>query len=67
MKRFYYLERKFQRHPEFREQYIEFMREYVDLKHMSAVDESDGASNPIYLPHHGDIRVKINNKIASHI
>ncbi|XP_011859104.1 PREDICTED: uncharacterized protein LOC105556616 [Vollenhovia emeryi] len=56
MKRFSHLERKLQGNLEFRDQYIEFMREYVDLGHMSAVDGGDVASNPIYLPHHGVIR-----------
>lgn len=56
MKRLNCLERKFQRDSEFRDQYIEFMREYINLNHMSRVDASDKASNAVYLPHHGVIR-----------
>lgn len=56
VKRFNHLERKLQGRSEFREQYSEFMRGYIDLNHMSAVNENDVASNPIYLPHHGVIR-----------
>lgn len=56
MKRFNYLERKFQRDPALRELYSEFMREYVKLNHMSKVVEDAGASGPVYLPHHVILR-----------
>ncbi|XP_036146016.1 uncharacterized protein LOC118646671 [Monomorium pharaonis] len=55
VKRLEYLERKFQRNPEFRDRYAEFMREYVNLNHMS-ICETDNASNAVYLPHHGVVR-----------
>ncbi|XP_011860374.1 PREDICTED: uncharacterized protein LOC105557673 [Vollenhovia emeryi] len=55
LKRFMYLERKFQGDQIFRDQYAEFMREYIELNHMSLVKEDD-ALNAVYLPHHGVVR-----------
>ncbi|CAL1688678.1 unnamed protein product [Lasius platythorax] len=55
MKRFNHLERKFQVNLEFRDQYFEFIREYINLNHMSVVNGSNDVSEPIYLPHHGVI------------
>ncbi|XP_011859364.1 PREDICTED: uncharacterized protein LOC105556861, partial [Vollenhovia emeryi] len=55
LKRFMYLERKFQGDQNFRDQYAEFMREYIELNHMSLVKEDD-ALNAVYLPHHGVVR-----------
>ncbi|XP_025262222.1 uncharacterized protein LOC112637217 [Camponotus floridanus] len=56
MKRFNHLERKFRINTQFRDEYVEFMSEYIALGHMSVVDEDDGVSSPIYLLHHGVIR-----------
>ncbi|XP_039311989.1 uncharacterized protein LOC120359242 [Solenopsis invicta] len=55
-KRLNYLERKFQRDPEFHARYSEFMREYIRLNHMSQVDKDDDTKFAVYLPHHGVIR-----------
>lgn len=56
MKRFNYLERKFQNNKLFHERYFEFMREYLQLNHMSKVTENSNAITPVYLPHHGVLR-----------
>lgn len=31
---------------------MEFMREYINLNHMSLINKNDNASSAIYLPHH---------------
>ncbi|XP_024887379.1 uncharacterized protein LOC112464560 [Temnothorax curvispinosus] len=56
MKRLICLERKFQREPELYKLYSEFMREYIDLNHMSKVTGDARIPNPVYLPHHGVLR-----------
>ncbi|XP_071648512.1 uncharacterized protein [Temnothorax longispinosus] len=56
MKRLICLERKFQREPELYKLYSEFMREYIDLNHMSKVTGDARIPNPAYLPHHGVLR-----------
>ncbi|XP_071562311.1 uncharacterized protein [Temnothorax nylanderi] len=56
MKRLLCLERKFQREPELYKLYSEFMREYIDLNHMSKVTGDARIPNPVYLPHHGVLR-----------
>ena len=50
-RRLLHIERKLERCPELRQQYHAFMREYIDLKHMSlaTISESDDC---VYLPHH---------------
>lgn len=60
VKRLIYLERKFQKDSNFQNQYIEFMREYIKLDHMSLVNEDGNALGAIYLPHHGVIRESSN-------
>lgn len=55
-KRFYSLERKLQRNPEFQSMYLKFIEEYKSLGHMSKVD-SDSQSNVVYyMPHHGVVK-----------
>ncbi|XP_050551755.1 uncharacterized protein LOC118279021 isoform X1 [Spodoptera frugiperda] len=57
--RFLSLERRFQREPEFKARYIEFMNEYENLGHMSEVNNSRPHSNDCteyFIPHHGVIR-----------
>lgn len=56
IRRLIYLERRFQRDPDLRRQYSEFMREYIELNHMSRITEGADISNPVYLPHHGVLR-----------
>jgi len=53
MKRLRYLERKFKTDPEFFDRYSMFMREYIELNHMSKVTDRIETIKPIYLPHHG--------------
>lgn len=57
--RFLSLERRFERDPEFKERYVDFIHEYEELGHMSENQSSSkSASNSVnyYLPHHGVLR-----------
>ena len=49
------LERRFQKLPEFRIQYIEFMNEYERLGHMTRIEKSVNDERSFYLPHHATI------------
>lgn len=51
--RFLSTERKMQRNIEFQRQYLDFMREYQDLGHMTLHNEN---SHIYYLPHHGVLK-----------
>lgn len=51
LKRFYALERKFDRMPELKTEYVEFMNEYLALGHMRRVAESDPDKLRVFLPH----------------
>lgn len=55
--RFLSLERKFQRDPTFKNMYLEFMREYIQLGHMTenTLNKNTSCTN-YFLPHHGVIR-----------
>ncbi|XP_036147477.1 uncharacterized protein LOC118647191 [Monomorium pharaonis] len=56
-KRLMYLERKFRSNESFRRSYVGFMREYIDLRHMTvAPPMSTMSSHVVYLPHHGVYR-----------
>lgn len=48
-KRFESLERRFQRHPEVKQQYVSFIQEYIDLGHASEIERPEKA---VILPHH---------------
>lgn len=48
-KRFESLERRFQRQPEVKKQYVSFIQEYQDLGHASEIERPDKA---VFLPHH---------------
>lgn len=53
-KRFFMLEKRFERDSEFKQKYIEFMRECEQLGHMSeATKELEPDSMVYYIPHHG--------------
>lgn len=52
-KRFYSLERRLKRDSEFRDKYIAFIREYIELKHMSPVTSDLTNTEHYYIPHHG--------------
>ncbi|KAJ0173857.1 hypothetical protein K1T71_011006 [Dendrolimus kikuchii] len=52
--RFLALERKLDRSPSYKNMYVQFMREYISLGHMSPIHKYD---TPFYfLPHHGVVR-----------
>lgn len=56
LKRFRILENRFAKEPEFRKQYIRFMREYEELGHMIEVDQSVPRSDMVYyIPHHATV------------
>lgn len=53
LRQFYQLERKLSANAELRAKYIAFMREYIALGHMRAVDGQPGdPSQSYYIPHH---------------
>lgn len=57
VKRFLNLERKLQRDSSLKEKYVDFMREYEDLGHMTEIDRAnDTAAQKYYLPHFCVIR-----------
>lgn len=56
IKRFYSLERKFRNDPTLRNHYIQFMREYESLGHMTRIETDDCPDPSVYLPHHGVIK-----------
>ncbi|XP_046976528.1 uncharacterized protein LOC124542643 [Vanessa cardui] len=52
-KRFYNLEKRFRRQPEVKSHYVEFIREYAELGHLSEVTlDSPTLNLCYYLPHH---------------
>lgn len=54
---FSHLESKFSRDPELHQLYVQFMREYKELSHMSPVVEEDASVGRVnYFPHHGVMR-----------
>lgn len=55
LKRFLMLEKRFQRDEEFHKQYIEFMREFEELDHMTQVQYNESFKEEMvyYIPHHG--------------
>jgi len=64
LRRLKQLESKFMSDSMFHNRYVNFMREYVNLGHMSIVNESIAESEPIvYLPHHGVVKEHSNTKL----
>ncbi|XP_065082272.1 uncharacterized protein LOC135704713 [Ochlerotatus camptorhynchus] len=60
MKRLFAMEKRFASNPEFRKEYVSFMREYLELGHMEPVPANQVVkigSEHYYLPHHAVIRV----------
>ncbi|XP_055543544.1 uncharacterized protein LOC129729089 [Wyeomyia smithii] len=51
-RRLYHIERKLDRNPSLKAEYHEFIRDYIDLGHMSLVEESNSPEKSVYLPHH---------------
>lgn len=53
-RRFMQLEKKFDRDPEYKEKYVQFMREYQSLNHMQLVTREANENEIVYhIPHHG--------------
>lgn len=53
--RFMSIERKLQSNSDLKNEYVTFMREYIDLNHMEELSENDSKLSPdkyFYLPHH---------------
>ncbi|XP_062538201.1 uncharacterized protein LOC134206488 [Armigeres subalbatus] len=55
MRRFFMLENRLQRNPELKAQYVDFIREYLQLGHCREVNVIDNIK-PYYLPHHAVLR-----------
>ncbi|XP_043064322.1 uncharacterized protein LOC122320260 [Drosophila ficusphila] len=51
-RRFLNLERKLERHPDVKEQYSNFIKEYLELNHMSLVPPDDRKHCRFFPPHH---------------
>nr|CAI5863527.1 unnamed protein product [Callosobruchus analis] len=57
VQRFFNLEKRLDKNNEMKRMYIDFMREYERLGHMSEIDLiSDVEEKKVYLPHHGVLR-----------
>lgn len=52
IRRFFYLERKFERDPHLKNEYNKFMREYENLKHMEEVPRNSLDDVLYVIPHH---------------
>lgn len=64
LKRFHILERKFQKYPRVKKDYVEFLNEYKQLGHMSLSTKQDDRFGGFFLPHHAVIKeVSITTKI----
>ncbi|XP_065078529.1 uncharacterized protein LOC135701618 [Ochlerotatus camptorhynchus] len=58
LKRFLMLEKRLERNPELKQQYVDFIKEYEDLGHCREIKEADDPPNlsRYYLPHHAVLR-----------
>ncbi|XP_041785827.1 uncharacterized protein LOC121601082 [Anopheles merus] len=54
LRRFELLERRLERNPQLKEDYHTFMKEYLELGHMSLMNKDSGDEQAYYLPHHPD-------------
>ncbi|CAK9809183.1 hypothetical protein ANTQUA_LOCUS5922, partial [Anthophora quadrimaculata] len=52
LRRFYLVEKKFQRDSALKQKYCEFLLEYKYLNHMSLLENNDPTINCFYFPHH---------------
>lgn len=50
------LERKFDKHPKFREEYTQFINEYIELGHMKVVNSNKSSNKIYYIPHHAVLK-----------
>lgn len=55
-RRFLALENKFKTQPQFKQLYVEFMRDYESSGHMAKIDQIDLTSEHYFLPHHGVLK-----------
>lgn len=53
LRRFYSMEKRFDRNPTLKAKYIQFMQEYESLGHMTKVSDIDDSKVSSYFPHHG--------------
>ncbi|XP_043263948.1 uncharacterized protein LOC122404113 [Colletes gigas] len=56
LKRFYSLEKRLESSPELKKQYSAFLKEYIELKHMTDITNTDDLHIGYYLPHHAVIK-----------
>ncbi|XP_011061744.1 PREDICTED: uncharacterized protein LOC105150405 [Acromyrmex echinatior] len=57
LKRLMRLERTLKNNEVMRDRYVKFMREYIELDHMSVLkSQSDDCKGAVYLPHHGVLK-----------
>ncbi|XP_065089129.1 uncharacterized protein LOC135710468 [Ochlerotatus camptorhynchus] len=55
-RRFEYLERRLERNPKLKNEYHQFIKEYISLGHMRLVEADDENTPAYYLPHHPVIK-----------
>lgn len=55
-RRFLSLERRFERDSTFKNRYLKFMQEYIDLHHMTEYSKTKQSEYNYFLPHHGVVR-----------
>ncbi|XP_066139159.1 uncharacterized protein [Euwallacea fornicatus] len=56
-RRFFAMERKFERNPTLKDMYVKFMQDYLNFGHMTkVVDEVQPPKHVYYLPHHGVLK-----------
>ncbi|XP_038106740.1 uncharacterized protein LOC119766331 [Culex quinquefasciatus] len=53
-----WMQRRLEKNPHLKEQYVDFMQEYLDLEHMVPVDapQDNTQEPPFYLPHHAVVK-----------
>lgn len=56
LRRFYSIEAKFKRDPQFKLNYVKFMDEYLSMGHMEEVSHAVKTNESFYLPHHAVIK-----------
>ena len=61
-RRFHVLESKFAKYPDIKDSYSKFVQEYIQLNHMSEVQDSDHTETGFFLAHHV---VKKNNSLTT--
>ena len=52
LKRFYSLEKRLESTPELKKEYVEFMEEYIEMGHMSKINDAYDSEVSYYIPHH---------------